>query len=194
LRVYWCEEPSLMRGRVCLLQLLLVLAESRGTHDHILLSQIRDSPRSSYLHPPARGWPSYTHRYWVGSLFVVSYDWQGYGGGIARTSQKTAYISMTTTKRLTLFREISGAYREHDKEQINALCGQMLKQVNAWRPLWPKASVNITPESKTASEWIKQTELHSDCYWRGISAYGLETRLSVWCYVTLYCCTLQTRA
>jgi hypothetical protein len=42
---------SLTRGWVCRLQLLLVLAsavilrsESRRTHDHILLSQIRDSP------------------------------------------------------------------------------------------------------------------------------------------------------
>jgi hypothetical protein len=41
--------PSLTRGWVCRLQLLLVLAravilgsESRGTHDYILLSQIRD--------------------------------------------------------------------------------------------------------------------------------------------------------
>jgi hypothetical protein len=41
----------LMRGWVCHLQLLLILAsavilrlESRGTHDHILLSQIRDTP------------------------------------------------------------------------------------------------------------------------------------------------------
>jgi hypothetical protein len=40
-----------MRGWVCRLQLLLVLtsrvilrSESRGTRDHILLSQIRDSP------------------------------------------------------------------------------------------------------------------------------------------------------
>jgi hypothetical protein len=40
-----------MRGRVCHLQLLLVLAsavifgsESSGTRDHILLSQIRDFP------------------------------------------------------------------------------------------------------------------------------------------------------
>jgi hypothetical protein len=40
--------PSLTRGRVCHLQLLLALAgavilafESHGTHDHILLSQIR---------------------------------------------------------------------------------------------------------------------------------------------------------
>jgi hypothetical protein len=40
-----------MGGRVCRLQLLLVLAsavilgsESRGNHDHILLSEVRDSP------------------------------------------------------------------------------------------------------------------------------------------------------
>jgi hypothetical protein len=49
LRVCWCGVLSLTRGRVCYLQLLLVLAsvvilwsESRGTHDRILLSQIRD--------------------------------------------------------------------------------------------------------------------------------------------------------
>jgi hypothetical protein len=42
---------SLLRGCVCLLQLLVILAravilrsESRMTHDHILLSQIRESP------------------------------------------------------------------------------------------------------------------------------------------------------
>jgi hypothetical protein len=40
---------------------LLLLSESRGTHGHILLSQIRDSPtwraRSPYLHLPGTGWP-----------------------------------------------------------------------------------------------------------------------------------------
>jgi hypothetical protein len=43
---------SLMRWWICCLQLLLVLAravilssESRGTHDHILLSQIQNSPK-----------------------------------------------------------------------------------------------------------------------------------------------------
>jgi hypothetical protein len=48
---YLRGAPSLMTGQVCRLQLLLVLAnviifgsESRGTHDHILLSQIQDSP------------------------------------------------------------------------------------------------------------------------------------------------------
>jgi hypothetical protein len=51
LRVCWCGALSLTRGRVCNLQLLLVLAsavilgsESRGTRDHILLSQIPDFP------------------------------------------------------------------------------------------------------------------------------------------------------
>jgi hypothetical protein len=80
-----------MKGWVCHLQLLLVLAsavilrsKSRGTHD-ILLSQIRDSPnlegqvplvmshcdRMAKLYPQA-----------MGSLFVASYNSQGYGGGI----------------------------------------------------------------------------------------------------------------
>jgi hypothetical protein len=65
LRVSWYEAPSLMRRLVCRLQLLLARAiavflgsESRGTRDHILLSQIRDF------------------------LSVASYDSQGYGGGM----------------------------------------------------------------------------------------------------------------
>jgi hypothetical protein len=51
LRVCWCGALSLTRRWVCRLQLLLTLAstvifwsESRGTRDHILLSQIRDFP------------------------------------------------------------------------------------------------------------------------------------------------------
>jgi hypothetical protein len=65
LRVCWFAAPSLTRGRVCRLQLLLVLAsavifgsESDRTRGHILLSRIRNF------------------------LFVASYDSQGYGGGI----------------------------------------------------------------------------------------------------------------
>jgi hypothetical protein len=95
---------SLTRGRVCCLQLLLVLAsafilgsQSRRTHDHILLSQIRDSPnlegqvplfifsrnRMTRLYPQA-----------LGSFFVASYGSQGYGGGI-RPSLHTgrSYVS-----------------------------------------------------------------------------------------------------
>jgi hypothetical protein len=76
LRVFWCGTPSLKRGRVCRLQLLPDLAnvviyghDSRGTHDHVILSQIRYSlnlpdqvpvfvsPRTSVaqLHPQALG-------------------------------------------------------------------------------------------------------------------------------------------
>jgi hypothetical protein len=50
LRICWCGPFSLTRGRVCHLQLLLILAsaslgsESHGTRDHILPSQIWDFP------------------------------------------------------------------------------------------------------------------------------------------------------
>jgi hypothetical protein len=71
---------------VCCLQLLLVLAravilrsESRGTHDHILLSQIRDSPNLPsqvpvFISPRNRVVRLYPQA--VGSLFVASYDSQ----------------------------------------------------------------------------------------------------------------------
>jgi hypothetical protein len=56
LQVCWCGVLSLRRGRVCRLELLLVLAsavifksESPGVHDHILLSQIWDFPFRSHL-------------------------------------------------------------------------------------------------------------------------------------------------
>jgi hypothetical protein len=72
LRVCWFGAPSLTRGRVCRLQLLLVLAravilgsESLVTRDHILLSQIWDFPfrrplwlagsRWKYSTPPPQG-------------------------------------------------------------------------------------------------------------------------------------------
>jgi hypothetical protein len=83
---------SLMREWVCRLQLLLVLAgavklrsESRGTHDHIFLSQIRGSPNlegqiSVFISPRNRVARLYLQA--LGSLFVASYDSQGYGGGI----------------------------------------------------------------------------------------------------------------
>jgi hypothetical protein len=75
---------SLTRGWHCRLQLLLALArtdilrsESRRIHDHILLSQIRDSlnlePRSPYLYSPGTLWPSYNLRA-LGSLYVAFYD------------------------------------------------------------------------------------------------------------------------
>jgi hypothetical protein len=47
----------------------ILMSESRGTHDHILLSQIRDSPNLEGQVPvfisPGTGWPSYTARHRV---------------------------------------------------------------------------------------------------------------------------------
>jgi hypothetical protein len=73
---------SLTRGCVCRMQLLLVLArvvsfrsESRGTHDHILLAQIRDSPNLGgqvpvFISPRNRVARLYPQT--MGSLFVTS--------------------------------------------------------------------------------------------------------------------------
>jgi hypothetical protein len=83
---------SLTRGWVCRLQLLLALAsaiilrpEFGGTHNHILLSQIRDSHNLEgqvpvFISPRKRVGPLYPQA--LGSIFVSSNDSQGYGGGI----------------------------------------------------------------------------------------------------------------
>jgi hypothetical protein len=80
LRICWCGALSLTRERVCRLQLLRVLAsavilgsESRGTGDHILLSQIRDSPNLEGQVPvficteplPSNDTRGYTYRHTV---------------------------------------------------------------------------------------------------------------------------------
>jgi hypothetical protein len=63
LRVCWFGAPSLTRGRVCRLQFPLAFAsavilgsESRGTRDHILLSQIRDFPFRRLLRRAGLRW------------------------------------------------------------------------------------------------------------------------------------------
>jgi hypothetical protein len=80
---------SLTRGWVCRLQLLLFLASavilrSRGTHDHILLSQIRDSPNLEGQVPVFISLRNRVDRLYpqtLAPLFVASYDSQGYGRG-----------------------------------------------------------------------------------------------------------------
>jgi hypothetical protein len=101
LRVCWCGASSLTREWVCRLQLLLVLAsavilgsESRGTHDHILLSQIWDSPNLEGLVPvfiSPRNRVALLYPQTLGSLFVSSHDSQGYGWSI-RTRLHAAKI------------------------------------------------------------------------------------------------------
>jgi hypothetical protein len=81
-----------MKGRVCHLQLLLALtsavilrSKSHRTHDHILLSQIRDSPKLEGQVPvftPPRNRVAQLYPKALGSLFVTSYNLQGYDGGI----------------------------------------------------------------------------------------------------------------
>jgi hypothetical protein len=89
LRVCWCGRPSLTRGLVCRLQLVLALtrtvifgSESLGTRDDILLSRIRDFPfrrllrlaglRWRYSTPPPHG--SLTNNYQSESELL--YDWR----------------------------------------------------------------------------------------------------------------------
>jgi hypothetical protein len=96
---------SFTRRWVCRLQLLLALASavilrpgSRGTHDHILLSQIWDSPNLEaqilvFISPSNSVAQLYPQA--LSSLFVASYYSQGYGAGAryiapAWTAQKTA--------------------------------------------------------------------------------------------------------
>jgi hypothetical protein len=122
LQVCWCWAPSLTRERVCRLQLLLDFAsavilrsESRGTHNNILLSRIRDSsnlegqvpvlvsPRKMVvqLYPKARG-----------SLFIASYDSQGYGGGV-RTRLDTGITSDLLTLGLSCLEHVGTDRVEH---------------------------------------------------------------------------------
>jgi hypothetical protein len=76
LQLNTCVTLSLTRGWVCRLQLLLVLAsavilksESRRTHNHILLSQLRDTSNLEVQVPvfisPGPWWPSYIPKHWV---------------------------------------------------------------------------------------------------------------------------------
>jgi hypothetical protein len=97
----WGGATSLTRGWFCRLQLLLALAdilgfEFRGTHDHILLSLIRDSSDlegqvSVFIFPRNRVAQLCPQA--LGSLFVISYDLQGYRGSIRPTSARASNSS-----------------------------------------------------------------------------------------------------
>jgi hypothetical protein len=109
-----------MRERVCRLQLLLALAsavilgpKSRGTHDHILLSQIRDSPNVEgqvlvFIFPRNRVAQLYSQA--LGPLSVTSYDSQGYGGGI----QNRLHTGMVLASAAVL--AIQPRHRAHRKQ------------------------------------------------------------------------------
>jgi hypothetical protein len=114
LRVCWFGEPSLTRGRVCRLQLLLALAsavifgsESRRTRGHILLSQIRDFPfrrflrlagsRWRYSIPPPHGWDADRTK---DSLFIL------HGPHRKRSIQQLFYCCMCIRCRCNVLTEL----------------------------------------------------------------------------------------
>jgi hypothetical protein len=97
----------LTRGWICRLQLLLVLdsavilrSESRGIHDHISLSQIRDSPN---LEGQVPLFISPRNRVARPSSLFASYDVKGLGGGI-RPRLHTGSPSATRVTPLITFR------------------------------------------------------------------------------------------
>jgi hypothetical protein len=109
-----CGFVDVGRGLFCRLQLLLVLARavilgpaSRGTRDHILLSQIRESPNLegevpvfiSFRNRVAQLYPQT-----LGSVFVASYDSQGYGGGIRTHFHTGLPIILSLLVKFQIFR------------------------------------------------------------------------------------------
>jgi hypothetical protein len=100
-----------MREWVRRLQFLLVLVravilwpESRRTHEQILLPQIRESRYLEGQVPmfvsPGTPWPQA-----LGSIFVVSYGPQGYGGGTrAHIHAGTSVAKIKVTLRLAVHR------------------------------------------------------------------------------------------
>jgi hypothetical protein len=115
LRVCWCGVPFLMRGWVCRLWLPLALTSavilgsgSRGPHDHILLSQIWDSPNLEgqdpvFISPRKRIAQLYPQA--LDSLFVAFYDSQVYGGGIRTLLHMDKWWH--SKQAMVLFREYS---------------------------------------------------------------------------------------
>jgi hypothetical protein len=95
----------------CRLQLLLVLAsavilrsEFRGTHDHILLSQIRDSSNLEGQVPmfiSHRNRVAQLYLQGLGSLFIASYGSQGYSGGIHTRLTSTSCLKDNSLTRTT---------------------------------------------------------------------------------------------
>jgi hypothetical protein len=70
---------------LALVSAVILMSESRGIRDHILLSQFRDSPNLEGQVPifiSPRNGMARLYLQALGSIFAASYDSQSYGGGI----------------------------------------------------------------------------------------------------------------
>jgi hypothetical protein len=80
--------------------------ESRGTHDHILLSHIRDSPNLEGQGPvfiSPRNRVAQLCPQALAYFFVASYDSQGYGGSIRTRLHTGKYLIGRSIKLLLAF-------------------------------------------------------------------------------------------
>jgi hypothetical protein len=168
LRVYWCGAPSLTRGRVCRLQMLLGRAsavilgsEFRGIHDRILLSLIRDSSNLEdqvpvFISPRNRVAQLYSPV--LGSFFLASYDSQHYGGGI-----RTRLYSVTYS--WLIMATLCGPHRKHRFQQFlhcykDTLLGDGSSIVACLHSYCLVMSVFVKPSPRNGSLcW-----LHSSCF------------------------------
>jgi hypothetical protein len=97
----WVRHLQLLLG---LVNAVILRFESRRTHNHILLSRIRDSPNLEgqdpvFISPRIRVDQLYPQS--LGSFFITSYESQGYGGGI-RPRLHTGLVAILS--RVELYR------------------------------------------------------------------------------------------
>jgi hypothetical protein len=152
---------SLTRGWVYRLQSLLVLAsavilrsKSHGTHNHILLSQIRDSHNLEGQVPifiSLRNSVARLYRRALGSLLVALYDSHGYGGGIQSWLHTRFWLTHTSVIRKLAY------VLWHD--------GWKLEQ---WKNMWSflgNGTVNMFPRQQMLTQQRRtQCFLGSPCW------------------------------
>jgi hypothetical protein len=99
--VCYFVAPSLMRGRVCNLLLLLVLSSAvpRDSRPYFIVPILETPPtwrsRSPYLYPPGTRWPRYSPRHWVPFLSPLT---------TCRTTVEVFYPSSTREWALYSFK------------------------------------------------------------------------------------------
>jgi hypothetical protein len=113
--------------QLALARAVILRSESRGTHNHILLSRVRDSPNLEgkvpvFISPRNRVTQLYPQA--LGSHFVAFYDSQGYGGGIRpclHTGCNRAAFNMHVLKCQNLVSMYDGCSRGWSRQRSGTL-------------------------------------------------------------------------